>query len=78
MDNRYGMIIQWSEEDNCYVVFFPDFTGFVNQPCTDGQTYAEAAMNGQEVLELLIEYFQDCNIPLPEPKLYPANPLQAA
>jgi antitoxin HicB len=53
------MIIRWSEEDNCYVVFLPDFEGMVNQPCTDGQTYAEAATHGQEVIELLLEYFQD-------------------
>jgi predicted RNase H-like HicB family nuclease len=29
----------------------------VNQLCTDGQTYAEAATHGQEVIELLTEYF---------------------
>lgn len=78
MNNRYSMIIQWSEEDSCYVVFLPDFIGMVNQPCTDGQTYAEAATQGQEVLELLIEYFHAKGTPLPEPRLYPANPLQAA
>ncbi|PSB11947.1 hypothetical protein C7B61_12410 [filamentous cyanobacterium CCP1] len=78
MNRHYSMIIQWSEEDNCYVVFLPDFVGMVNQPCTDGQTYAEAATHGQEVLELLIEYFEGKGIALPKPKLYPENPLQAA
>ena len=36
MNHHYSMIIQWSEEDNCYVVFLPDFVGMVHQPCTDG------------------------------------------
>jgi predicted RNase H-like HicB family nuclease len=78
MNHHYSMIIQWSEEDNCYLVFLPDFVGMVNQPCTDGQTYAEAAMHGQEVIELLIEYFQEKGTALPDPKIYPENPLQAA
>lgn len=78
MNRHYSMIIQWSEEDNCYVVFLPDFVGMVNQPCTDGQTYAEAATHGQEVLELLIEYFEEKGTALPKPKLYPDNPLQVA
>lgn len=78
MNHRYSMIIQWSEEDNCYVVFLPDFADMVNQPCTDGQSCAEAAIQGQEVLELLIDYFQDKGITLPNPRLYPADPLRAA
>ena len=78
MNKHYSMIIQWSEEDNCYVVFLPDFEGMVNQPCTDGQTYAEAATHGQEVIELLLEYFQDKGMPIPEPKVYPAHLFQAA
>ena len=78
MKNPYSMLIQWSEEDDCYVVFLPDFVGMVNQPCTDGQSYAEAAVHGQEVLELLIDYFQDRGTPLPQPKLYPVDPLRAA
>jgi antitoxin HicB len=51
---KYTIIIQWSEEDKCYVVLLPDFTN-VMQPCTHGETYEEALKNGQEVLEMLIE-----------------------
>ena len=32
-------------------------------------TYEEAAKNGREVLELLIESYQERNLPLPEPSL---------
>jgi hypothetical protein len=49
-----------------------------HQPCTDGQTYAEAATHGQEVIELLLEYFENKGMPIPEPKVYPAHLFQAA
>ena len=35
--SKYQMLIQWSDEDNCYVVSIPDFPE-LNQPCTDGAT----------------------------------------
>jgi antitoxin HicB len=47
---KYSMIIQWSDEDGCYVVTLPEWGG-----ChAHGQTYEEAARNGQEVLQLLM------------------------
>jgi antitoxin HicB len=36
------MIIQWSEEDNCYVVGFPDFVG--QKWRTYGDSYQEAVI----------------------------------
>ncbi len=78
MNKHYSMVIQWSSEDKCYVVFLPDFAGMVNQPCTDGQTHEEAAKNGREVIDLLIEHYQAEGSPLPEPKVFPTHPLQAA
>jgi antitoxin HicB len=62
---KYTIIIQWSEEDKCYVVLLPDFTN-VMQPCTHGKTYEEALKNGQEVLEMLIESCLADGEPLPE------------
>lgn len=62
------MIIQWSEEDNCYVVGFPDFPG--QQWRNHGDTYTEAVSNGVEVLELLIEDYQIVGETLPTPKTY--------
>jgi len=35
---KYSMKIEWSEEDNCYVVFLPEFTKAM-QPVSDGKTY---------------------------------------
>ncbi len=50
---RNEMIITWSDKDNCYLVHLPDFPE--QQHRTHGGTYEEAARNGQEVLELLLE-----------------------
>ena len=59
---RYTVIIQWSDEDGCYVVSLPEW----GQSCkTHGDTYEEAARNAREVLELLME---------PEPAWAPAKP----
>jgi predicted RNase H-like HicB family nuclease len=65
MNLRYTMIIQWSEEDQLYLVQFPEFPG--QKFITHGKTYREAAENGQEALEGLISVLQDNNQPLPVP-----------
>ncbi|MEH2317642.1 type II toxin-antitoxin system HicB family antitoxin [Nostoc sp.] len=64
---KYTIVIQWSEEDQCYVVLLPEFTNIM-QPCTHGETYEEAFKNAQEVLEMLIESSLADGEPLPEPK----------
>ncbi len=57
------MLIQWSNENQCYVVSLPEFGKYAR---THGNTYEEAIKNAQEVLELLIEDNND----LPQPNLY--------
>jgi predicted RNase H-like HicB family nuclease len=69
---KYRILIQWSDEDNCYVVILPDWEDVVLQPVTDGATYAEAAKKGEDVLAFLIETFQQEGTPLPEPKVFVA------
>ncbi len=64
---KYTIIIQWSEEDNCFVVFLPEFKNEM-QPITHGETYEEALKNGKEVLELIVEEYQEDGKPLPEIK----------
>jgi antitoxin HicB len=64
---KYTIIIQWSDEDKCYVVSLPEFTN-VYQPCTHGDTYEEALNNAQEVLEMLIESSLENGEALPEPQ----------
>lgn len=62
MKSRYSILIQWSDEDQCYIVSLPEFGKYAR---THGDTYEEAVKNAQEVLELLIE---DDN--LPQPNVY--------
>ncbi len=64
---KYSMVIEWSEEDQCYVVSLPEFTQTM-QPVTDGQTYEEAAKQGQEALDSLIDFYQAEGWPLPQPQ----------
>lgn len=68
MKSLYSILIQWSEEDNCYVVSIPEFTNYY-QPVTHGDTYEEAFKNAQEVLEMML---QD-NVKLPEHNLFSSN-----
>ena len=64
MNNQYSIIIQWSDEDQKYVVSLPEFGPYAH---THGDTYEEALKNAQEVLELLIEDYQANNKELPKP-----------
>ncbi len=66
---KYTIVIQWSEVDNCFVVFLPEFEN-VKQPVTHGETYEEAFQNAQEVLELLVESAIEAGQALPMPKQF--------
>ncbi len=63
---KYEMTIAWSEEDDCYLVGFPDFP---NQKWrTHGDTYETAVNNGVEALESLMLAYDVSGEPLPKPR----------
>ena len=64
---RYTVIVQWSDEDNCYVVSLPEWGPYCK---THGDTYEEAAKNAQEALELLMEPEPGRVVSHPSPKLF--------
>lgn len=66
---KYEMTIAWSEEDDCYLVGFPDFPG--QKWRTHGDTYEAAVNNGVEALESLIIAYETSREPLPEPRTIP-------
>ncbi|MGB3207779.1 MAG: type II toxin-antitoxin system HicB family antitoxin [Crinalium sp.] len=68
MNLPYTIVIQWSNEDQCYLVHLPEFPS--QKFHTHGETYEEALKNAQEVLELLIEEYQQDGKALPQPKLW--------
>ncbi|MBW4502084.1 MAG: type II toxin-antitoxin system HicB family antitoxin [Scytonema hyalinum WJT4-NPBG1] len=65
VNSHYTIIIQWSDEDDCFVVSFPEWGEFCH---THGDTYEEALKNAQEVIEMLIETSLENGEPLPEPQ----------
>lgn len=62
---KYQMVIQWSDEDDCFLVGFPDFPG--QQWRTHGETYEEAVAQGIEALESLVMAYEASGETLPEP-----------
>jgi len=71
MNIGYSMLIQWSNEDQLYIVSFPEFGEFCK---THGKSYRSAAKNGQEVLELLVRAYRDEGRQLPKPNTYCLEP----
>ena len=51
---HYSMLIEWSEEDQAYLVTLPEWADRVMMPATHESTYSEAVQQGQEVLELTV------------------------
>lgn len=62
---HYNMYITWSVQDEVFIVEFPDFPGCK----THGIDYQEAAKNGEEVLQLLIDTYKKEGKPLPLPRV---------
>jgi predicted RNase H-like HicB family nuclease len=60
---KYSILIQWSEEDQLYIAFLPDWGAYAR---THGESYEEALKNAQEVLEDLIYGYEQIGKPLPE------------
>jgi len=51
---KYSVLIRWSEEDQCFLVFLPELQNIM-QPVTHGDTYKQAIENAEEVIALLAE-----------------------
>jgi predicted RNase H-like HicB family nuclease len=61
------MVIQWSDEDQLFLVTIPEFVERVVMPCTYGKTRDEAIRKGEEVIEMYLEAWQAEGEPIPEP-----------
>jgi predicted RNase H-like HicB family nuclease len=67
MSNRYkhySMHIQWSEEDQAYIVTVPELPGCK----THGSTYEEAVQQGQDAIESWIMVAEQDGDPIPPPR----------
>jgi predicted RNase H-like HicB family nuclease len=67
--NRFSMIIQWSDEDQLFLVTIPEFAERVVMPCTYGKTREEAIHNAEEVIEMYLEAWHAEGGSIPRPNL---------
>lgn len=63
---RYSMIIEWSNEDDAYIVTVPELPGCI----THGATYEEAVQQGKEAIEGWIESASADGDPIPQPRVF--------
>lgn len=63
---HYSMVIQWSEEDNAYIVTVPELPGCI----THGDTYEEALQQGKDAIESWVDARLASGRPLPEPRTF--------
>ena len=60
--DRYLKIVEWSDEDNCYIGSIPGFLG----PCCHGDNEQEVYKQLCKILDEWIEIHENDQIPLPE------------
>lgn len=66
--SRYSIVVQWSDEDQLFLVTIPEFADVVMMPCTHGKTREEAICNGEEVIDMYLEAWQAEGESIPEPR----------
>jgi predicted RNase H-like HicB family nuclease len=64
MNDKYELIIYWSEEDNSFIVDVPELPGCM----ADGKTKQEALANAEIVIQEWIEAAIEQNRTIPRPK----------
>jgi predicted RNase H-like HicB family nuclease len=64
VDNRYEIIIFWSDEDAAFVADVPELPGCM----AHGSSHAEALSNTEQAIALWIETAHDLERPIPQPK----------
>ena len=64
MENRYEIIIFWSDEDSAFLADVPELPGCMGH----GASHEEALQNAQEALQLWIETAEEDGRSVPQPK----------
>ncbi|MBC6419490.1 MAG: type II toxin-antitoxin system HicB family antitoxin [Prochloron sp. SP5CPC1] len=68
----YSMIVEWSDEDQLFLVTIPEFCDRVIMPCTHGKTRSEAIRHGEEVIAMYLEAWQTSGESIPKPSTFQA------
>ena len=61
---KYEIIIYWSEDDGAFIAEAPELPGCM----ADGQTYHEALVALESIIQDWIETAQSLGRPIPQPK----------
>ncbi|NBV21460.1 MAG: type II toxin-antitoxin system HicB family antitoxin [Proteobacteria bacterium] len=64
----YELIIDWSDDDQCYVVKVPDLSGCM----AHGKTRQQAVEMTEEALKLWIETAKEAGVSVPKPSKFAA------
>jgi predicted RNase H-like HicB family nuclease len=72
---HYSILIEWSDEDQSYVVILPEWADQYAMPVASGKTYEAAAARGRNALESYIQFAQEDGKPLPEPSTFATSPV---
>lgn len=69
---HYSIVIEWSDEDQTYVVILPEWEGRYLMPVASGKTYSEALERGVNALAHMIDIATKDGEPLPVPRTFTA------
>jgi predicted RNase H-like HicB family nuclease len=64
MNNRYQIVVYWSEEDGHFLAEVPELPSII----TDGATRLEALRNAEEMIDAYLKAAHEAAWPIPEPK----------
>ena len=67
--DHYSMIIEWSEDDQAYIVTVPELPGCQ----THGETYEEAVRQGRDAIDSWIDAGLVADRPIPRPRVVVAR-----
>jgi len=64
MNNKYEIIIYFSQEDEAFIAEVPELSGCM----ADGQTRQEALSNAETIIKEWIDTARELGRPIPKPK----------
>jgi predicted RNase H-like HicB family nuclease len=64
VENRYEIIIFWSDEDSAYIADVPELPGCM----AHGASHAEALASAEEAIALWVDAARDAGRVIPQPK----------
>jgi predicted RNase H-like HicB family nuclease len=67
---QYSIVIEWSPEDQAFVVTLPEWADRYVMPVASGATYEEAAARGRNAIENYIRFANEDGVPLPHARVF--------